>query len=229
MLRWLAVAAAGPVAGYAVIVGLAWARYGIASPPERPEEDDLLLDRVMPAYEVVERHQQRVAAPAEVTLAAAGEFRLTSAPLVRSIIRAREICMGSRPDQRPAALGLLDEVKSLGWGVLAEQPGREIVMGAITKPWEADVVFRALPPQDFTAFHEPGFAKIVWTLRADPVDSTHSIFRTETRVMTTDAESRRLFRRYWAFVSPGIWLIRWVALDPVRKEAERRARLAAPR
>jgi hypothetical protein len=31
------------------------------------------------------------------------------------------------------------------------------------------------------AFNDPDYVKIVWTLRADPVDATHSVFRTETR------------------------------------------------
>ena len=61
-------------------------------------------------------------------------------------------------------------MRAMGWGVLAEIPGREIVMGAVTQPWEADVVFRPLPSAEFAAFAEPGFVKIVWTLRADPVD-----------------------------------------------------------
>ena len=89
-------------------------------------------------------------------------------------------------------------MRSIGWGVLADVPGREIVMGAITQPWLADVVFRALPPEEFAAFDEPGFVKIAWTLRADPVTATTSIFRTETRVTTTDPTARARFRRYWS-------------------------------
>ena len=109
-------------------------------------------------------------------------------------------------------------------GVLADIPGREIVVGAVTKPWEANVTFHALRPDEFGAFHEPDYVKIVWTLRADPIGETESIFRTETRVMTTDPVARARFRRYWSFFSPGIVLIRWLSLEPVRKEAERQAR-----
>jgi hypothetical protein len=49
--------------------------------------------------------------------------------------------------------------------------------------------------------------------------------------MTTDAGARWKFRRYWSLVSPGIALIRRVALPLARAEAERRAResTAAPR
>jgi hypothetical protein len=50
-----------------------------------------------------------------------------------------------------------------------------------------------------------------------------SLFRTETRVLATDARARAKFRRYWSLVSPGIIAIRWVMLQPVKREAEREA------
>jgi hypothetical protein len=53
--------------------------------------------------------------------------------------------------------------------------------------------------------------------------ATHTIFRTETRVATTDASARVRFRRYWSFASPGIILIRWLSLPGVKRDAERRA------
>ena len=108
--------------------------------------------------------------------------------------------------------------------MLAEVPGRETVVGGVTKPWEANPTFRALPPDEFLGFSEHDYVKIVWTLRADPVGTAESIFRTETRVMTTDPAARAKFRRYWSFLSPGIILIRWVSLRPLKAEAERRAR-----
>jgi hypothetical protein len=49
-----------------------------------------------------------------------------------------------------------------------------------------------------------------------------SVFRTETRAVATDAFARAKFRRYWSFVSPGIWLIRRMSLGPLKRE-ERRA------
>jgi hypothetical protein len=185
---------------------------------------DELLDRFMPAYEVVERHQIRVAAPADVTLAAAKEQDLLQLPLVRAIIRARELALGARPDNRPQPRGLLAATQALGWGVLAEVPEREVVVGAVTRPWEPNVTFNALPPGEFVAFRQPGFVKIAWTLRADPLDAGASIFRTETRAVSTDATARARFRRYWTFVSPGIALIRLLSLRPLKRAAERRAR-----
>ena len=71
-------------------------------------------------------------------------------------------------------------------------------------------------------FQEPGYVKIIWTLRANPDRNGQSIFRTETRAVATDVEARRKFRRYWAFLSPGIIAIRRVMLPAVKAEAERR-------
>ena len=101
---------------------------------------------------------------------------------------------------------LAEQMQAIGWRVLAEVPGREIVFGAVTKPWEADPEFRGIPASDFLAFHEPGYVKIAWTLRADAISGDESMFRTETRVRTTDAAARSKFRRYWAFASPGVAL-----------------------
>jgi hypothetical protein len=189
-------------------------------------ECDELLDRFVPAYDVVERHQIRVAAPAAVTLAAAREQELLQLPLVRAIIRARELALGATRDDRPQPRGLLAATQALGWGILAEVPDREVVVGAVTRPWEPNVTFHALPPDEFAAFSQPGFVKIAWTLRADPLCDRASVFRTETRAVATDAAARARFRRYWAFVSPGIVLIRLLSLRPLKRAAERRARTA---
>ena len=222
-LRSIAVwsaAGIGLAAGaYAAYGGVTWARYGH---PPRPtsDEQDRLLDRFMPIYDVVDRHHIRVEAPAAVTLAAARDMELFQLPLVRAVVKGRELLLGAAPDDRPRPRGLLAEARSLGWVVLAARPGREIVVGAVTKPWEPNVTFRSIPSADFAAFAEPDYVKIAWTLRADPLVDGASMFRTETRVIATDGEARAKFRNYWAFLSPGIKVIRRLSLRPVKVTAE---------
>lgn len=214
-------AAAGAALGvYGMYVGITWLRDGHPRRPTRQQADPL-LDRFMPVYDVCDRHSTYVRAPAATTFATACELDLLQQPVVRAIVRAREVLLGAEADARARPHGLLAETRALGWGVLAERSDREIVVGAVTKPWEAAVTFRALSPDDFAAFAEPGYVKIAWTLRADPIGADTSIFRTETRAVATDAESRARFRRYWALLSPGIVLIRLVSLAPVRTRAER--------
>jgi len=220
--RWTAAASGLAAATYGVCVAAAWLRYGRAS-SAGPGEEDELLDRFMPVFEVAERHHIAVAAPASITFAAAAEMDLNRSLPVRLIFRAREQAMRGSSRPLPSG-GLLQLVQGLGWGVLAERPGQEIVMGAVTQPWLADVVFRPLPPERFARFDEPGYVKIAWTLRADPVGDARSVFRTETRVVACDPGARTKFRRYWSFVSPGIVLIRWLMLRPVKVQAETRVR-----
>jgi hypothetical protein len=211
---------------YAVYATATWIGYGRSTHGKDAEARDALLDRFIPTYEVAERHAARVAAPAEVTYAAACALELQRSPIIRAIFRGRELLMGATPAQDAGPRALVPQMLALGWGILDEAPGRELVMGAVTQPWRADVHFRALPPSEFLAFHEPGYAKIVWTLSAEPLGPSESVARTETRVATTDPESRQRFRRYWALLSPGILLIRREALRLVKADAEQRARTA---
>ena len=221
--RWFAASVGLAAASYAAYVSYAWLRYGDVGSVIHPEEQDALLDRFMPVYEVAERHRIRVNAPAEITFKAASGMNLQRSPVIRAIFKSREWIMRSHPGGMPDAGSFIAQMRGIGWGVLAEVEGREIVMGAVTQPWMADVVFRPLSPEEFAAFHDPNYVKIAWTLRADPVGPAESVFRTETRVVATDPAARAKFRRYWSFVSPGIILIRWLLLGPVKADAELRA------
>jgi hypothetical protein len=220
LLRTAAAFAVGAYAGWAA---LAWWHYGGAA--RSTIGSDALLDRFMPVYDVADRHATDVAAPAAVALDTATRLNLLRLPVAQAIIRARELILGAtRIEQRSAPQGLLDEVQSLGWGILERVPDREIVVGAATRPWEASVTFRSIPSADFATFSESGYVKIAWTLRADPRGDHACVLRTDTRAIATDAAAARRFRRYWALLSPGIVLIRVNALHAVKKEAERRAR-----
>jgi hypothetical protein len=222
-LAWWTAGAVGLAAGvYAVLVAVAWRRYGRAVRPQDDERDPI-LDQFMPLYDVAERHHVHVAAPPAVTLAAAATADLWQSAMVCAIFKTRELVLGSATGPEAVPQGLLAYMQSIGWRPLVEEPGREIVMGAVTQPWKANVTFRGLAPEVFKAFREPGYVKIAWTLRADPVASgSGTLFLTETRVLATDPDARARFRWYWARFSPGIVVIRKLLLRQVRKAAEAR-------
>ena len=136
------------------------------------------------------------------------------------MLRTLPTLLRGGPPRGPSR-GLLAETLSIGWGVLTDLPDREIVVGAVTQPWEPVVTFHPLPPEEFAAFNKPDYAKIVWTLAAEPLGPNESMFITRTRVSTTDPLARERFRRYWAIFSPGILIIRYAALWLVKAEAER--------
>ena len=211
-------------AGYAAVVAWNRLRYGTLTPSHLPRGSSV-LDRFIPNPEVVEHHHIAIDAPADIVLATAKQMRFLDSRSIRAIFKLRELVMGGEPDTRPHPQPLLEQMQSIGWTVLAECAGREVVLGAATQPWLAAPVFRSIPGHEFKAFSEPGFVKITWTLRADPIDDKRSVFHTETRVCTTDGEARTRFRKYWSYVAPGVALIRIALLRPLKREAERRFRV----
>src|SRR4029079_8635365 len=75
-LKYAAGGAALAALGYAAYAGTSWARYGRPAPAKRADEQDPLLDRFMPIYDIVERHHVHVMAPPDVTLAAARDLNI---------------------------------------------------------------------------------------------------------------------------------------------------------
>jgi hypothetical protein len=215
------------VAGWVVWSALTWTRYGHIDLSRKPRDE--LLDRFIPDPEVDEYHHITVHAPVPIVFEVARHADIQSAPFVKQVFWLRELpgLLRGRPVQR-ISRGLIDEVLANGYGVLAELPERKIVIGTYTQPWHGEVVFKPLPPGQFAAFHEPGFVKIAVVLGAEPLNGGATRFYTRTRVVTTDAESRRKFRLYWGPFSAGIILIRYTVLPMVRREAERRARSSSP-
>jgi hypothetical protein len=223
LLRYGAAAAGAGVLGFGAWSALAWARYGHLAPARRPRDE--LLDRFLPNPEVDEYHQITVRAPAAVTLAAAKETDLQAAPIAKVIfwLRAVPTLLRGAPFRPQGSRGIVAETLGLGWGMLAEEPDREIVIGAYTQPWHEQVIFHALSPEQFAGFDQPGYVKIAWTLGVEPLGEHRSLLVTRTRAVATDPHARRRFRRYWAPMSAGIILIRCAILPRMRREAERRA------
>lgn len=219
--KGMAIAAGIAGASYATYVATTFLRYG---KPRRAKGDaaDPLLDTFMPTYDVYERHHRQLEAPASAAFAAAKELRFDDSRMIRAIFRGRELFLRSKPGAAERTKPLLEFTQAIGWRILAEVPDREIVVGAVTKPWEPNPEFRPVPPEEFAAFAEPDYVKIVWTLRAEPRPDGGSTFWTETRAVATDAGARKKFRLYWSLLSPGIILIREAMLPMLHEAADRK-------
>jgi hypothetical protein len=183
-----------------------------------------LAEKYMPVFDVREQHEARVPAPAAQAYAAFRSVDINRSRVVRAIFGIRNLParLSGRARELPRG-SFLAQALSLGWVLLEEIPDRELLAGAVTRPWDPVVRFTGVPPEEFLAFREPGFAKIVWGLAAAPVGASDAILRTETRVQTTDPDAARRFRRYWFVFSPGIHVIRRFALRLTRRDLERAA------
>ena len=88
--KWLAAGIGFAAASYATYVGITFLRYGKTKPAEGADTD-VLLDTLMPNYEVVDRHKARIAAPPDVALSVAAELNLRSCPAVRGIFQGQRV------------------------------------------------------------------------------------------------------------------------------------------
>ncbi len=158
-------------------------------------------------------------APAALVYDAACTFDMQSIWSVRTIFQMRERIMGSRTGVR-VPRGMVEELLGLGWGCLVERPGELFVGGAVCQPWLADVKFRAVPTDQFSAFAEPDLVKIAWTLETRSLGKGLTELSSETRVAATDAAARKRFLAYWRWARVGIYSIRWLLLPAIRRKAE---------
>jgi hypothetical protein len=165
------------------------------------------LDRVLPEWHFRERHARRVDASPERVFAAVREVTLAEMGVFRVLGWLRGI-------RAPADRPFFELALAGGWQVLAEEPGHELVLGTIGQPWRLRGGER--PGGDFVTFDRPGYAKLAidWCFEG-------GVLSTETRVLLTDAESRRKFRRYWLAIRPWSGLIRHVWLRAIANRAER--------
>lgn len=226
-VQWMAMSTGVALATYAAYAGFTWLRYGHVNPSSRDEGDamDAMLDQFMPSYDVAIRDDVRVAAPAEITQQIATGIDIQRLAVARILFNARSALLGGGQKEAGRSRPLLAWMTSLGWIVLAEIPGRAVVIGTITRPWEADATSHIVPPVEFAAFHEPNYVKITTAWGATPLRSGACRFTLRTRVTTTDAIAQRRFRRYWSLFSPGSLLIRAVGRYFIKGQAERQARL----
>jgi hypothetical protein len=186
----------------------------------------MLIAQYLRTFDVRDYHEVRVAAPADAAYAVLRALDLQRSRIVQALFVLRSLPgrLLRRPFPPPPSGTFLEQALAIGWAMLEEAPGRELVAGAVTQPWRPVVQFRGLPPAEFKSFSTPGFTKIVWAMAARPVTPEMSVLSIETRVLATDPASRRKFRLYWCIVSPGVRLLRWAALHRAKRELERARR-----
>ena len=93
----------------------------------------------------------------------------------------------------------IDDITRPGSGflVLGEEPGREVVVGAVGKFWQPAIEYASVTAAGFTAFDRAGFGKLAWCIRVDPREGGGSWVGFELRVGATDPASLARFKRYW--------------------------------
>jgi hypothetical protein len=182
----------------------------------------MLIDSFAPHWDATEIHTIEIAAPRDAVYQALWTTNLADSRLVRCLLALRALPKLFKPRGRfPTRLRTLtlDGLLQGSFGLLAEAPGREIVIGVTGQFWRP--VSNTLPfdEVDFRDAVRPGFARGIWNFAVQEASDGRTVLSTETRVVCSDGISRRKFRVYWLVVRPFSGLIRILMLRAVRKHA----------
>ncbi|MEO6528736.1 MAG: hypothetical protein ABIP93_19115 [Gemmatimonadaceae bacterium] len=199
----------------------------------------MLLNDLMPQFDVVERHSTLVRAPAGIVFNSIREADLAGGPVARVLLALRFVPatlaavvrspraawteIRDRVSTRQRVVRLHD-FEGAGFRVVAERAPEELVIGLLGRFWTlrggacADVA-----ADTFRAGPSAGLALAGWNFIVTPQPGGSSELRTETRVWCAP-DVRWKFRLYWLGVRPGSGLIRHEMLRAIRRHAERQGR-----
>jgi hypothetical protein len=181
-----------------------------------------VLDRLIPNPALRDTDGVEVAVNADRAWDVVRQLDLAQSTLVRTLFAIRTIpdrLQGKRPK-----IGLrLDDLTSTpdcpGFQVLAEDPPREVAVGAIGKVWRPAIPFVHVPDAEaFAGFSEKGYVKVAWTLRVVPESDAASRVEFELRVGATDEEAWKNFTHYFRLIEPGSRFIRRVLLAQLERD-----------
>jgi hypothetical protein len=197
----------------------------LPAPEKRIAARTALLDDFVPAYQFAEFHAVRIKAPRERVFAAIRDVPANEIMLFRTLtwIRRSGQPMPESILNPPPNEPILSVAMRTGFMKLAEDPGREIVLGTLVaappnwRPKED----KKPTPEDFKALHAPGFALAAMNFRINDAGNGETLATTETRVYATDASTRRKFATYWRLIYPGSALIRVMWLRAIQHRAEK--------
>jgi hypothetical protein len=186
-----------------------------------------LLDRFAPSWHFRERHHLTVRAAPDQAYRALRAVTAREVRLFRTLVwlrrlgRAGPATILNPPPDEP----LLDVATRSGFLLLAEAPGREIVIGTVViAPAGAA---RPVEPEAYRTLSGRGWARGTMNFRVEPLETSRCVVTTETRVHASDALTRWRFGAYWVLIRAGSGLIRrmWLrAIARRARSAEREAR-----
>lgn len=182
----------------------------------------MLIDSFAPNPDVVETHSIVINAPRETVYGALWTADLGSSFIIKALLVLRSIPgLIARPCAMPRNRKLtLQTLIDSGFGLLAEQPGEEIVLGVTGRFWRPAGNVSPFNRPDFDRAVPAGMARGVWNFSISEPGHGQTILTTETRVTCGDPASRRKFLAYWLVVRPFSGLIRLIMLKTVRRIAE---------
>ena len=186
----------------------------------------MLIDSFVPFPDAAEKHHITIAAARETVYRALWTTDLGGSWMVKGLLTLRSlpglILHRGRSTRRSDGTRkiTLQAIVDAGFGVLAEDPDREIVLGVTGPFWRPTGNVLPFNEENFHGPVAAGVARAVWNFAVQEVGNGRTILFTETRVVCGDRRSRWKFRAYWFFVRPFSGLIRRLMLRAVKRACE---------
>jgi hypothetical protein len=180
----------------------------------------MLIESFIPNPDAVETHKIEIAASQEAVYQALWTTDLGGSPIIKSLMALRSLPGIVSNPKRLRHLTrqiTLQTIIEGGFGQLAEEPGREVVLGVVGQFWRPAGNILPFSEEMFRGPVQPGLARGVWNFAVQEVGKGRTVLSTETRVVCGDAASRLKFRAYWTVVRPFSGLIRVIMLRAVKK------------
>jgi hypothetical protein len=181
-----------------------------------------MLDRLIPTPRLLELDHVELAAAPERVWELVRHGNLAPSPAIKALFALRTLPDRLRGKEVDLAIRLDDLESSAdrpGFQILAEDPPREFVVGAIGKVWHLEIPFVHVgSAAAFGSFKDAGFVKVAWAVRITPHGERDSKLEFELRVDATDDASWRKFERYFRLIGPGSHFVRRVLLASLERE-----------
>lgn len=170
----------------------------------------MLLDEAMPRWDKRETHRIAAELPGTDLFAAVEALTWREVPVFRVLMRIRGLGGGELSDDAR----VMDWFASAGF-VEVGRTAEEILVVAVERTRRGASRLPDLSVERFRDDRAPGHVKIAFNFTC-----RDGHLGTETRVLSTDPRSRRLFAAYWLAIRAGSGIIRRVWLRAIRTRAE---------
>ncbi|MBI4502152.1 MAG: hypothetical protein HY700_13450 [Gemmatimonadetes bacterium] len=170
------------------------------------------LDHYLPHPDTVIRHRVMLPAGPEQTYEWVRRFDWAQLcePVGRAIAEMRAVppfvAEVARRARRvpPTARFIVGDALRRGFIPLSEKAGRHLVLGAVGKLWKHSPELIKMDPEEFAAFRDPKYVKILVAFLVVPYGEDRSILKLESRLLATDDSARAHLRRAWRTAEPYI-------------------------
>jgi hypothetical protein len=186
----------------------------------------LLADRFLPRYDVTQVQHVLIEATPVATYAHLRNADLMDDALIRILVRlmampeqaVRRVRRLPTRVSAPAHATFDDMLGTNAWILLAEEPGRELVLGLLWPFTQAVPQIPSVQPEDWATFAEPGYAKVAWSLSVWPFGAGRTLLISEARTAATDPRTAARFRLLWRGLAPFAALLKRRLLHLVQAE-----------